>query len=117
MSKGMLAGFSMFAVIVGALGVYLIVSAPQNDDVLGSEERGISMAEVALHNSKEDCWTVIDGKVYELNSFILSHPGGDKILEACGVDATEKFNTQGGEGFHSAAAKAILAGLQIGTLE
>lgn len=119
MSKGILAGFAGFAIIVGGIGIYLILSAPkESSDVMGAEQNSdvYTLAEVAKHSSKEDCWTVINGKVYELNSFILNHPGGDVILDACGGDATKLFNSKGGQGSHSAAAMAILQRLQIGEI-
>lgn len=41
----------------------------------------ISMTEVAKHNTLEDFWTVIHGKVYDLSDFILEHPGGSAIVK------------------------------------
>lgn len=80
--------------------------------------------EVRAHNTQEDCWTVIDGNVYDLTSFVVSHPGGDEILRACGNDATTLFRqrtTEDGQRIgtgtpHSRSAAAQLASLQIGTL-
>ena len=48
-------------------------------------------AQVAERNSAEDCWTIINGKVYDLTSYIPRHPGGDDILLACGTDGTSLF--------------------------
>ncbi|CAL1128826.1 unnamed protein product [Cladocopium goreaui] len=54
---------------------------------------GISMAEVAKHNSKSDCWVVVDGQVLDVTSFLSEHPGGElAILTFAGKDATEEFN-------------------------
>lgn len=54
-----------------------------------------SMADVATHNTKDDCWAVIDGGVYNLTSWITRHPGGpDKIIPLCGTDATSAFRNQ-----------------------
>lgn len=114
MSKGIFAGFVMFAIIIGGVGVYLILSGTnQNTDVMGAEqEQQFTLAEVARHSTQDDCWTAIDGKVYELSSFIFNHPGGREILKACGKDATAEFESRQ----HSGAAKAILRSLEIGEL-
>jgi len=54
---------------------------------------GIPMSEVAKHNSKADCWVVVDGEVLDVTSFLSEHPGGElAILTFAGKDATEEFN-------------------------
>ncbi|CAE7639693.1 CYB2 [Symbiodinium sp. CCMP2456] len=53
----------------------------------------ISMAEVAKHNSKTDCWVVVAGDVLNVTSFLSEHPGGElAIITFAGKDATEEFN-------------------------
>ena len=81
-------------------------------------------SQVREHDSDTDCWTIIEGDVYDLTSYINRHPGGAEIERACGVDATELFtirrSTDGqpiGSGSpHSNAAAEQLASLKIGTL-
>lgn len=52
----------------------------------------ISGAEVAKHQSKNDCWIVLDSKVYNLSKFLFEHPGGAPIIiKNAGSDATEEF--------------------------
>lgn len=52
----------------------------------------ISLAEVARHASPEDCWSVVDGAVYDLTDFIARHPAGSAaVIEMCGLDATDDF--------------------------
>jgi isopentenyl diphosphate isomerase/L-lactate dehydrogenase-like FMN-dependent dehydrogenase/predicted heme/steroid binding protein len=59
----------------------------------------IPAKEVAKHNSKESCWVAIRGKVYDLTSFLNSHPGGVKaILSRAGTDVTEDFELLHAEG-------------------
>ena len=54
---------------------------------------GIPMTEVAKHNTKADCWVVVDGQVLDVTSFLSEHPGGElAILTFAGKDATEEFN-------------------------
>ncbi|KAI1739435.1 FMN-dependent dehydrogenase [Xylaria scruposa] len=53
----------------------------------------LSGPEVAKHDSKESCWVVIHGKVYDVTEFLPEHPGGMKIiLKYAGKDATEEFD-------------------------
>ncbi|KAJ5256633.1 hypothetical protein N7478_012737 [Penicillium angulare] len=50
-------------------------------------------AEVAKHNTRESCWVVLYGKVYDVTDFLSSHPGGAKIiLKLAGKDATEEYD-------------------------
>ncbi|KAL1850085.1 hypothetical protein Plec18167_005406 [Paecilomyces lecythidis] len=54
----------------------------------------ISAAELSKHQSKESCWLVIYGKVYDVTSFLNSHPGGAKVLvRAAGRDSTPDFES------------------------
>ena len=54
----------------------------------------VSMREVAKHNTLDDLWVVLHGKVYDLTAFIREHPGGiGPILNCAGKEGTEEFNT------------------------
>jgi cytochrome b involved in lipid metabolism len=62
-----------------------------------SEEKYYTMEEVQKHNSRESCWTVVRGDVYDLTKWIDKHPGGaDKILKLCGKDGTQAFEKKHG---------------------
>ena len=51
-----------------------------------------TMDEVAQHAAQEDPWVVIDGRVFDVSSWLSRHPGGaDVLLLAAGTDATEGF--------------------------
>merc|ERR1719326_2436085 len=59
----------------------------------GGGAGGYTMAEVAKHTSKTDCWVVVSGQVLDVTSFLSQHPGGElAILTFAGKDATEEFN-------------------------
>ncbi|GAA6024808.1 hypothetical protein JCM10207_009287 [Rhodosporidiobolus poonsookiae] len=56
------------------------------------ELREISMDEVKKHNTKDDCWVVVNGQVLDATNFLPDHPGGAKaIVLYAGRDATEEF--------------------------
>ena len=51
--------------------------------------------EVAKHNSATDCWSVVNKNVYDLTSYVSSHPGGASVIKAiCGKDGTAAFSGQ-----------------------
>jgi cytochrome b involved in lipid metabolism len=52
----------------------------------------VTMEEVMKHNTEEDGWTVIDGKVFDISDYLKYHPGGAAILKlALGKDCTVLF--------------------------
>lgn len=77
--------------------------------------KSYTMAEVALHNSRTNCWAAVSGSVYDLTSWIGQHPGGSTaIIGICGLDATSAFTAQ-----HSGQARPVseLSGFKIGVLK
>ncbi|NTW22165.1 hypothetical protein HGA34_01310 [Candidatus Falkowbacteria bacterium] len=72
--------------------------------------------DVATHNTAADCWTTVNGKVYNLTTYIASssHPGGNSAITGlCGIDSTAQFTAKHGS---SAAANAALANLFLGDI-
>ncbi len=75
----------------------------------------LTMAEVAKHNVKEDCYIVVRDVVYDVTNGIDKHPGGpDKIIPLCGKDATSAFTGQHGG---QPQPEAALASMKIGALQ
>ncbi|XP_009786222.1 cytochrome b5 [Nicotiana sylvestris] len=73
-----------------------------------------TMEEASQHNTKDDCWVVIDGKVYDVSSYLDEHPGGDDVvLAATGKDATDEFEDAG----HSKDARELMEKFFIGELD
>ncbi|KAH7080820.1 cytochrome b5-like heme/steroid binding domain-containing protein [Paraphoma chrysanthemicola] len=74
----------------------------------------IGVAQLAKHNTQQDLWVAVHGKVYDLTTFATDHPGGIDVLQECaGSDGTETYEYAG----HSAEALAVLDRFQIGMLE
>ncbi|PRQ40615.1 putative cytochrome b5-like heme/steroid binding domain-containing protein [Rosa chinensis] len=73
-----------------------------------------TMQEASQHNTKDDCWIVVDGKVYDVSTYLDDHPGGDDvILATTGKDATDDFEDAG----HSKSAKELMETMCIGELD
>jgi cytochrome b involved in lipid metabolism len=72
---------------------------------------------VAQHDTAADCWLIINNSVYDVSSYLASHPGGQSIvIPYCGKDATQAFDTKAGQGSHSSFASSQLSNYKIGTL-
>lgn len=92
-------------------------SAPTTQPTTGttSATKAYTMAEVAIHKDASSCWTVINGSVYDLTTWVAQHPGGTSgILSICGKDGTAAFNGQHGG---AAAQEKKLATFKIGVLK
>lgn len=74
-------------------------------------------AQVALHNSTNDCWMIIGKEVYNLTSFMDQHPGGAQaMLKYCGKDGTRGFATMDQGQAHSSSANQLKEDYKIGML-
>lgn len=84
----------------------------------------LNMAEIAKHNTKSDCWMLINGKVYNVTSYFGSHPGGSGTMApTCGKDATDAYYTQdpyasssSSRSAHSSRAQSLLSNYYLGNL-
>ncbi|MBN1762176.1 MAG: hypothetical protein JW878_03715 [Methanomicrobia archaeon] len=95
------------------------VPSEQYDTPTPGSQNTFSLEEVAQHNSAQDCWIVVQGKVYNVTT-IPCHGGGGGplLLESCGTDATELWETKPvTEEPHSQSAQDILDNYYIGDLE
>ncbi|XP_031635769.1 cytochrome b5 isoform X2 [Contarinia nasturtii] len=78
-----------------------------------AEAKKFTYAQVKEHNKAEDCWMVIDEKVYDVTKFLNEHPGGEEVLvEAAGKNATKEFNDVG----HSESAIEQMANYLVGEI-
>lgn len=48
---------------------------------------------MAKHNTRESCWVILYGNVWDVTEFLPNHPGGANIvLKLAGKDATEEYD-------------------------
>uniref|UniRef100_A0A0N4ZKE5 non-specific serine/threonine protein kinase n=1 Tax=Parastrongyloides trichosuri TaxID=131310 RepID=A0A0N4ZKE5_PARTI len=59
---------------------------------LRSESNIVTLEELSQHNKPNDCWIILNGKVYDVTEYLEYHPGGvSEITNYAGMDATEAF--------------------------
>ena len=65
----------------------------------------IAWDEISRHNTKDDCWVVVDGVVYDMTEFLDDHPGGKRLpVKHSGRDVTEIWNS-----FHGKQCRLVPA--------
>lgn len=76
-----------------------------------------TLADVAEHNTVDDCWVIVNDTVHDVSSFAQSgkHPGGD-LSGVCGSDATEMFFNRPNGTAHPETAQDFLATMKVGTI-
>ncbi|XP_073284429.1 uncharacterized protein [Primulina huaijiensis] len=81
---------------------------------MASASKRLSYSEVSVHNNSEDCWVIINSKVYNVTNFLSEHPGGDEVLlESAGKDASNEFEDVG----HGSAARLMLDEFYVGEVD
>jgi len=79
--------------VIGQIGGGGGAAAPaaEEADATGGA-KAYSKSEVAKHNSKEDVWIMLQGRVLNVTGFIDRHPGGvQAIMNFAGKDATVEW--------------------------
>jgi len=77
------------------------------------QAKKISWEEFVQHNTLEDCWIAIRGKVYDVTEWVPKHPGGTDVLYYnAGRDGTQLF-----EAYHPISVYATLNKYYVGELE
>lgn len=93
-----------------------VTASPSSNGTTPAGPKMYTSAEVAAHNTSSSCWTIINGTVYDLTTWIFQHPGGEgAILSICGVDGTQAFEGQHGNP-RDTRPQQLLAGFKVGTL-
>ena len=79
--------------------------------------RRLRTAEVSTHKSIDDAWVIVDGAVYDVTSFLKSHPGGVSVTEEhLGQDISNVIRSDEVHR-HSSTAYKLLELYKIGELK
>ncbi len=111
--------YSAFIAFWSSIATLLALQAVATDSEPKGEAglQAYTLTEVARHDTLEDCWMAIDGKVYDFSDYIPKHPTPPAIMEPwCGKEATEGMRTKGYGRDHSPAAWAMMESYLIGEL-
>lgn len=73
----------------------------------------VTGAELAAHNTADDCWVLIGTTVYDLTDYAPSHPGGSRLVtDLAGTDATKEYELE-----HPLSLMRTLPETIIGTID
>jgi cytochrome b involved in lipid metabolism len=76
-------------------GVKATTPTPTASATPTTTSNALTLARVKANNTASSCWSIINGNVYNLTSWISNHPGGKSaITSLCGIDGTSAFNSQ-----------------------
>lgn len=86
-----------------------------NDIVaFANAETTYTLGQVAANNTQASCWSIVNGFVYNITTYIKYHPGGaNSISKICGRDGTSTFSKQHGG---TSSIAVILSTYKIGVL-
>lgn len=108
----------VLAILVGAIALGMFFGGGPGGTEGHEEPAAVlasyTLSEVGAHASADDCWLAVDGKVYDVTSYVSggTHPGGQgALVSGCGNDETERFGK-----IHSPHAAEELEGFLIGVL-
>jgi cytochrome b involved in lipid metabolism len=73
----------------------------------------IGAEEVAKHNTRADCWVIVEGQVYDVTAYLDAHPtDADCILRFAGQDMTPAFKQAHGYLSPNVISKACIGRLK-----
>ena len=73
-------------------------------------------SDVLQHNSESSCWVTYRGKVLDVTSFIMDHPGGEELIVKHAGKDVENAMKDAEEHEHSESAYDMLSEFLIGRL-
>lgn len=82
--------------------------------------KSYTLAQVKQHKTSANCWSVINGNVYNLTKWIKRHPGGSSVIQGlCGINGSAAFKA--GPHFRTGSldpnVAQVLSGFKVGKLK
>lgn len=80
----------------------------------GTGKVDLVASEISKHSTAKDCWSIVNGNVYNLTTYVQSHPGGAGVIKnICGRDGSGAFKNQHGS---SAKPNNVLSRFLLGSV-
>lgn len=77
-----------------------------------------TLHDLSKHSTQNDCWILIQDKIYDISAYISKHPAPKPILlKYCGKNADHGWLTKDIGKAHSPMALRILKTFEIGTIK
>lgn len=103
--------------IAGFWAGSLWLSGDSGAQAVAAEDPTYTLAQVAQHATRSDCWMAIRGQVFDFTAYLPQHPADPAVFLAwCGKDATQAFETKNKGRPHSPYAEQLLPKYRIGRL-
>ena len=67
-------------------------SIAQDRGEVEDDVASFSLEEIGRHRTPQDCWLLVQGKVYDVSAWIPQHPGGSLIYLKAGGDCSQLFD-------------------------
>lgn len=101
-----------FLLIVSLIYLTNLFSGNTTPPANRSATASLSSSDVAKHSTADDCYLIINNNVYNVSSYMNSHPGGSWVIASrCGNEVTGIFAQ-----IHSNRAWDLLAKYKLGTI-
>jgi len=92
-----------FIIILGLISAHRVIASTT-----------YTTAQVAQHNTSSSCWTIYDGGVYDITTYLSIHNQKySDITSWCGTDMTTSFDSIGK---HRGEATTLLESFKVGTV-
>lgn len=115
LKRSLLAAFLLTFIFISAWYTKTdYLTKPENikEETLSIEtEATYTVDDVALHNNSEDCWLIIDKKVFNATEAARLHPA----MFNCGQDVSDNYHKNHGEGIRDKMMKYYIGELRSGS--
>lgn len=103
--------YTLFIAFVSSLLTVVTINFFTNDQSNSKPEqlKLISKQELEKHNTVDSCWKAINGRVYDITTYIPMHPTPPHVIASwCGKEASVPWSKiKNGDGHSDSAAKLL----------